>query len=147
MKRFIQCVSLLLIMAICFTIPVAAAEEISPKASSYFGGFGAYLWKVSSNQFQVWFDVTAVGGMSELGASTIKVQRSSDNSNWTTVQTYTKESYSTMINKNTSDHNSYVTYYNATSGNYYRAYVEFYAKNYSGGRGYADYYTASIYIP
>ena len=144
MKRFAQCVSLVLILAICLAIPAYAVEETSPWASSYFASRSAYLWKISGSQFQVWFDVGAVGGMAELGASKIKVQRSSDNSNWTTMQTYIKEDYSSMIGYNTGDHNSYVTYYTGESGYYYRAYVEFYAKNSSGGCGYYDYYTASI---
>lgn len=143
MKKFIQCVSLILILAMCLTIPAYAAEEITPWASSYFMSSSAYLWKTSSTSFQVWFDVQAIKGMTELGASVIKVQyRASTSDDWDTVQTYYKESYSSMIGSNTGNHASYVPYNNAVSG-YYRAYVEFYAKN-STGRGYYDFYTDPI---
>ena len=77
-----------------------------------------------------------------MGARTIKVQRSTDKSNWTTVATYEMEDYSNMVASNTSGHESYVTY-TYTSGYYYRAYVELYAKNSSGTAGY-DTYTSSL---
>lgn len=143
MKRFIQFVCLVLVLATCLTIPVSAAEGISPYASSYFGCFSAYLWKTSGTEFEVWFDVGAVCGMEELGTSVIKVQRSSDKSYWSTMRTYKKEDYPSMIDYNTSTHCSCVTYSDGISGYYYRAYVEFYAKN-SSGRGYYDFYTNPI---
>lgn len=59
------------------------------------------------------------------------------------MQTYTKEDDSSMIRCNTSTHASHVTYSDGESGYYYRAYVEFYAKN-SSGRGYYDFYTDPI---
>ena len=150
MKRILQCVSLILIFTICLAIPVAATEQVTPWASNYFGYRSAYLWKTSNTQFQVHFDVTAVSGMSELGASIVKIQRSPDNSTWTTVRTYTKEDTPSLIAYNTGNHASHVpttSSYTGISGYYYRAYVQFYAKNSSGGRGYYDFYTASIYIP
>lgn len=149
MKRFVQFISLFLILTICLTIPVSATEAVSPWASSYFMSRSAYLWKTSNSAFQVWFDVGAIAGMSELGASIIKIQRSSDNSNWTTMKTYTKEDTPSLIGYNTSNHASHVptsSSYSGTPGYYYRAYVQFYAKNTSGGCGYYDYYTTSIYI-
>lgn len=147
MKKFVQCVSLVLILAMCLAIPAYATESATPWASNYFISSSAYLWKTSSTSFQVWFDVRSAGGMTELGASVIKVQyRPSTSDDWETVQTYTKEAYSNMICSNTSAHASYVTYNKASEHGYYRAYVEFYAKNSSGGRGYYDYYTASIYM-
>lgn len=139
MKRFIKCVCLILTMSICLAIPVSATEEITPYASNYFGSFTAYLWKVSSTQFQVWFDVTAVDGMTELGVDYIDVERSSDGENWKVVKTYDKEDYSNLVASNTGNHSSYVTYSGASSSYEYRAYVEFYAKN-SSGTGYYGYY-------
>lgn len=143
MKRFTQCICLVLVLATCLAVPAAAAEEISPYASSYFMCFSAYLWKTSETEFEVWFDVTAVDGMAELGACVIKVQRSPDKSYWSTMRTYKKEDYPSMIRYDTGDHASYVTYSDGISGYYYRAYVEFYAKN-SSGRGYYDFYTNPI---
>lgn len=145
MKRFSQMICLLLIAAMLFAIPAYAAEEVSPRSSSYFGSYSSYLWKTSNTQFQVWFNVKALRGMEILGASEIKVQRSSDASSWTTVWTYTKEVYPQMVAYGTGAHGNYVTY-NAAPGYYYRAYVQYYAKD-SSGSAYLQDYTSYIYIP
>lgn len=139
MKRFTQCVCFILVFSMMLAVPVSAAE-VEPRASDYFGKFSAYLWEVSDTQFQVWFDVTAVRRMDELGASVIIVQRSSDAVNWKDMQTYTKESYSQMTTTvGTASHSGYVTYNNAETGYYYRAYVKFYAKDSSGSATYSCY--------
>lgn len=130
MKRFTQVICLILVLSVMLAVPAAAAE-ITPYASRYFGSHSCYLYRVSGATFQVWFDVTGVRTMNEIGASTIKVQRSTDQVNWTTVQTYTKAANSQMICANTVAHASCVTHY-GTSGYYYRALVEFYAKDASG---------------
>lgn len=144
MKRFIQCVSLIVVAVIIFAIPVSAAEPVTPKASYYFTASSTYLWKESSTTFQVWFDITATGGMDELGASAITVQKSTDGVNWTTMYTYTKELYPHLIAKNTGTHDGYVTY-TGTPGCRYRALVTYYAKN-SRGTGEVFEYTSSIVL-
>lgn len=133
MKRFIQCVCLILVLATFLVVP-AAAEEISPWASNYFGSHRGYLWWTSSTSFQAEFYVTAVGTMDELGVSEIKIQRSSDDVNWETVATYGK-----MVATNTASHGSYVTYSSASSSYSYRAYIKFYAKKGTGTATY-EYY-------
>lgn len=143
MKRFSQCVCLLLVIVIFLTTSAFAAEEVMPRASSFFGGSSVYLWKTSDTTFQVWFDVKALSSMEELGASVIKVQRSADGENWLTMRTYTKENYPNMICKNTVTHVDCVSYNTATQGYYYRAYIVLYAKN-STGTGLLNRYTASI---
>lgn len=138
MKRFSQFVCVLLIIAMCFAIPVAA-EEIAPYASNYFLGRSGYLWGTSSTSFQVWFEVTAVSTMTKLGVNYIDIERSSDGVNWSVVKTYTKEAYSNLVASNTVDHSGYVTYSEVASGYQYRAYIDFYAKN-SSGTAYYGYY-------
>lgn len=144
MKRFTQLVCLLLIIATFVAIPVSAAEGVSPWGSSYFGSSLAYFHKTSGNQYQIWIDVVAVGTMEKIGASEIIVQRSSDNSNWTDVKTYTKEVYTNLVASNDFAHETYVTY-TATSGYYYRAEVTFYAKRGNGSAEY-EYTTESVYV-
>lgn len=138
MKRFISIVCLILVLSTCLVIPVAA-QEVTPYASNYFMSYSTYLWKTSSTEFQIWFDVTAVGGMDKLGVSYIEVQQSSDNANWTSVATYDKDDYTQLVASGTGRHESYVTYSNYQSGYYYRAYVEFYAKKGTGTAYYGDY--------
>ena len=142
MKRFTQCVCILLVMAIFVTTPAFATETGKERASNFFAASSVYLWKISDTQFQVWFEVTAVSTMQELGTSIIKVQRSTDKEDWETVATYTKADYSQMIGKNTVHHSDCVTY-TYTEGYYYRAYVLLYAKNSTGTAEYTR-YTSSL---
>lgn len=140
MKRFIRCFSVVMVLvtllgtvayAQAVTEPEVAAAASSARSSAFFMCWDSYLYKTSSNSFEVWFDVTAVNGMDELGASRIKVQRSTDASTWTTVKTYYPEDYPSMIEENTGSVYNCVTY-TGTKGFFYRAYVVFYAKNSKG---------------
>ena len=142
MKRLIQVTSMLLIMAIFLTTPAFAFEVIDQRASYYFTSGSAYFNMVSSTRVDVWFDVTATGTMTELGASKIKVQRSTDEVNWTTVQTYYKADYPQMTDDNTTTHDACVPFY-YTDGYYYRAVVTLYAKN-SNGYGEMDTVSATL---
>ena len=141
MKRLTQFVCLVLVMSLVMAVPAHAAGP-APRASDYFGFSSCYLWKTSANTFAVCFDVTAVATMQKLGASVIKVQRSTDQQNWTTVQTYTMENYPSLVASNTGNHLGEVSYTGST-GYYYRGYVELYAKNSYGTAIYPN-YTSSI---
>lgn len=135
MRKFSKCVCLILVFALCMAIPVAA-EETAPYASSYFTSHNTYLWNKTSTSFEVWFSITAVATMDELGVDYIDIEKSTDGVNWSVVKTYTKEDYPNLIGYNTAYHSGHVTYSNVQAGCQYRAYVKFYAKNSSGGRGY-----------
>lgn len=139
MKRFAQFVCVLMAAVLLFTTPAFAAES---RASNFFMMTSTYLDQTTGANFEVWFDVTAVGVMGELGVKTIKVQRSLDKSDWETVKTYSKSDYSQMVDFNTGAHADCVTY-SGSYGYYYRAYVTFYAKN-STGSGTYSCYTASL---
>lgn len=143
MKRLSQILCMILVCAMIFSTTAFAAEVPDPRGSNFFMSSSVYFWHASGSQYQIWFDVTAVGGMDELGAREIKVQRSTDLENWTTVKTYTKASYPQMTTTSgTGDYMNYVTY-NATSGYAYRAVVELYAKN-STGSAYMTEVTATL---
>lgn len=143
MKRFTQLVSLLLILSVVMVNPVFAQEGATWQ-SGYFGSSAAYLYPTTGTAFRIWIEVEAVGMMDKLGASEIILQRSSDNSTWTDVKTYSKTVYQNLIAYNDFTHEAYVTY-TGTSGNYYRAKVWFYAER---GNGTAEYShtTESIYV-
>ena len=131
MKRFTKCICLILALSLCLAVPAAAAEA-APYGSRYFGSQAAYMWRTSSTSFQIWFEVTTVREMDEIGIRYIDVERSSDGVNWTVVKTYDKANYSNFIAYDTSNHCSYVTYTEMQSGYQYRAFVRFHAKNSSG---------------
>lgn len=146
MKRFVRCVCLTLVLAMFFTTTAFATEAITPRASDYFSRFGGYLSLTSGTNFGICFDVTATGTMTQLGAISVKVQRSADGSSgWTTMKTFNRSSYPQMIAENTGRHAATLMY-TGTAGYYYRAYITFYAKN-SSGIGQYTYYTSAIRVP
>lgn len=131
MKRFTQFICLALVFVMLVSTTAFAAEIPNPRASNFFTASSVYFWHTSGNNYQIWFDVTATGIMSKLGVSEIKVQRSTDEVNWTTVKTYDMADYSRMTDSNTSTYANYVPY-TATTGYSYKAKVTLYAKNSSG---------------
>lgn len=140
MKRFIKAVSLILIFSLCMAFPVCAAETATPRSSDYFIKNNTYLYKTGTYTFEIWFDSVGFGVMDKIGASRIVLERSSNGtSGWTTVKTYYPSSYSQMMAENRCTYANCVTY-TGSSGYYYRAYVEFYAKN-SNGSSYKYLYT------
>jgi len=145
LKRITKCVCFCLIAALLVAMPVCATENVMPKASNYFMRTSVYTEQTTGRTFQVWFDVTAVGVMDELGAKSVRIERSTDNANWETVTTFSKDVNRGMICENTGTHISYVSY-TGSAGYYYRAYVTLYAKD---GNSTAELYkyTTPIYYP
>ena len=143
MKRFTQIICIVLVFVMMLSTTAFAAEAANPRASNFFAASSVYFWQVSGSKYEIWFDVTAVDTMTELGASKIVVERSTDEENWTTVKTYKKENYSQMTTKaGTIGYANCVTYY-PTSGYVYRATITLYAKN-SSGTGEMDETTALL---
>ena len=145
MKRFTRCICLVLSLILLLAMPAQAAENDGARASNYFGSSAVYLYKTSATTFQAWFEVTCVREMDKVGAKEIKIQRSSDDENWTTMATYTMDDYySTLIDENNCAHVACVTY-TGSRGYYYRAYYKLYAQHDTGSGTWAR-YSSSIYI-
>ena len=142
MKTLIKLICIVLTLAICFSVPASA--EVSSRASLFFHQISTYIYQLNDTQFQVWFDVAALGTMQELGAYKITVQRSTDGEDWQNMFSYLPEYYPQMIDYNTIEHGAYVPYH-GTQGYYYRAFVTFYAKN-SSGSGKLYRYTNTVYL-
>lgn len=133
MKRTIRLICILLVICMVASITIFAETVVEPRASAFFAAHDTFLYKTASNQFQVWFDVTAnATDIDMLGVSKIEVYRSSDQSNWIKMRTYNYEDYPEMMDYNSGSHTGYVTYNYATPGYYYRAHITFYAKNSTG---------------
>ena len=131
MKRFSQVLCVLLICAMMLSVAAYAAEIPQTRASNFFGCSSVYFWNTSGRNYEIWFDVTAVGSMYELGASKIVLERSTDEEEWETVRTYYKEDYSQMTRSSTTSYANCVSF-TATTGYSYRAIVTLYARNSSG---------------
>ena len=143
MKRFTKLLCIVLVFVTVLSTTAFAAEMPEPRASNFFSYSSVYFWHSSGSQYQIWFDVTAVSRMNELGASKIVVERSSDLVNWTPVKTFNKSSYPQMTTTTTTaGYANYVTYAPA-DGYAYRAVVTLYARN-SSGTGEMDEDTAIL---
>lgn len=132
MKRFVKTICVLMAAVLLLAVPVNAQTSASPYSSLFFRQYESYITRVSSVQMRINFEVTAVQTMDELGVNYIKIQRSQNGTNWETMKEYYPYIYTKMIGYDITTISDYLTY-TGTPGWYYRAYVVFYAKNYSGG--------------
>lgn len=142
MKRWFRYFSFLLAVSVLLAVPVFAAETLTPRASDYIMSTCVYLDQTSSTQFDVWYEVIALGLMDELGAYKIRVQESTNGSDWTTVYTFTQTENPSMATQNSVVHTGYVSY-TGVSGRYYRAKITMFAEN-STGRGEVITYTETL---
>ena len=114
--------ALLLVFVFLFPPAVNATEAIEPRASDYLNSYNTYLYRESFGKIQVWFTVTGVNYMDEIGTLNIKIYESSDGENWTWVETYKHNTTSGMLANNKVYHSGHVDY-QGTIGRYYKAYV------------------------
>lgn len=132
MRRFSQLICIVMAFVMVLSTTAFAAEAPEPRASMFFTSSSVYFWHASGDDYQIWFDVTAKSRMTELGASKIVVEQSSDLVNWTPVKTFNKSSYTQMTTTSTAV--TYANYvpYTPADGYAYRAVVTLYARNSSG---------------
>lgn len=100
----------------------AAAATVQPRASDYLCSYNAYVYPAGNGKIQVWFTVTGAGTQEVLGALTIQVYESRNNSDWTLVRAYSHNNNPDMIGYDTYYHSGHVDY-QGVAGRYYRAYV------------------------
>lgn len=115
---------------------IPATEEANPRASYYLTSYNTYPYNAALGKIRIYFNVTGVDYMDEIGTLNIKIYESTDNTNWTWVKTYTHDTTSGMLGYNKIYHSGYVTY-SGTIGRYYKAYVCIWAGQ--GGNGDARY--------
>lgn len=116
--------TILLIVALIMPIGAKAAETdtIQPYASSYLSSYNAYIYPAGSGVVRVYFHAYGVGYVDELGALSISLYESTDNSTWTWKKTFTHDSTSGMLSYDDYYHSGYVSY-QGVAGRYYKAYV------------------------
>lgn len=115
----VRIVAIILIVTCIFPVNAMAVE---PRASDYLFSYSAYVYPAGWGKIQVWFDVTGVNDLDEIGALEIQIYESKDNSTWTWVDTYMHTEYPDMLGYDNYTHTSYIQY-NGTIGRYYKAYV------------------------
>ena len=72
MKLVLRITSLAIALALLCCLPVSAAET-DPRSSAYFISYDSFIDVISSNTFEVWFDVVGAGTMQEIGAKSIAI--------------------------------------------------------------------------
>ena len=131
LTRMIRWVALALALVL-FSIPMTSVTAIEPRASYYIDSYQASVYVAGSGRIQVWFDITGVDYMDELGALYIYIYESKDNVNWTYVKTFSHVDNSNMLLENDIYHMDHVTY-QGVAGRYYKAYVCIWAGKDGGG--------------
>lgn len=120
-KRLIRIISLLLIIA--FLVPISTlASENQTRASDYLSSYNTYIYPAALGKIQVWFTVTGVNYMDEIGTLRIQLYESTDGENWTWVKTFKHTTSSGMLGYDKVYHSGHVEY-SGTIGRYYKAYV------------------------
>lgn len=135
---FIRLVAILIvvIMVIPMNVNAQETETNTPRASYYLDSYNTYVYPAAFGKIQVWFSVTGVNYMDEIGALTIKLYESTDNQTWTWIKTYKHDTTSGMLGFDDYYHSGYVEY-QGTIGRYYKAYVTIWAgKNGNGDTRY-----------
>lgn len=108
-------------LAIAFVFPVNVFA-VETRSSLYLDAYNAYIYPAGWGKVQVWFHVDGTNYMDEIGTLEIQLYESSDNENWTWVETFQYQNYSSMLGYNNYYHDGYVEY-SGTIGRYYKAYV------------------------
>ena len=123
---------LAVIMAAPIYASAAAIQPAQTRASDYLTSYQAYTYCAGTGKMQVWFDVTGVNYMDDIGALSIYLYESTDNSNWTQVKYFSHAVYTDMLAQNDIRHCSHVDY-QGVIGRYYKAYVCIWAGKDDGG--------------
>lgn len=101
------------------------------RSSAYLDSYRATVTAKSEGKMVVTVDVSGVGTMTEIGATTIYIYESKDNKSFTRVATYEHTDYPEMMGSGTYYYKDAITH-NGTPGYYYFASVYCYAANANG---------------
>ena len=126
-KRFLY-----MLLTVCMLSSIfCTSASASARSSAYLSSYAASVTAKSGGRIVVTVDVSGVGSMTKIGASTIYIYESEDNQSFFRVATYEYEDYPNMMGSGTIYYKDAVTYY-GTPGYYYFASVYCYAANASG---------------
>ena len=123
--RFFRIVAFLLVVVFLLPTNINATGN-TPRASYYLESYNSYIYNGALGKIQVYFDVTGVHYMDEIGALTVRIYESTDKETWTWVHTVQYTAQPTMLGYNKVFHSDHVDY-QGTIGRYYKAYVTIWA--------------------
>lgn len=130
----LKVVAVILVIALMAPVTVSAAmpETVMPMASDYLMCYTAYVCAMGDGDLEIWFEVTGTGTQEYLGVLTIYLYESTDNVNWSWVETFSHTEYETMLSTNDWNHVDHVDY-KGVVGRYYKAYVQIWGGPDPGG--------------
>lgn len=114
-----------LFLAVVFLCPINVLAA-QPRASNYLDSYNAYPYSAGGGKIQIWFTVTADDHMDDIGSLSIEIYESTDNSNWTWVDSFTNGNTPSILGHDEYIFQSHVDY-QGVIGRYYRAYICIYA--------------------
>lgn len=115
----LKLITILLIAVMLLPMQAMAVES---RASYYLNSYSGYIYPAGWGKVQVWFSVDGVDYMDEIGSLQIWIYESTDNENWTWVETFDYVDNADMLVYNDYSHTGHVEY-KGTIGRYYKAYV------------------------
>lgn len=128
-----------LLLAIVFICPmnVSAAE---PRASYYLDSYNAYPYAAGGGKIQIWFTVTGVEYMDDIGSLSIQIYECDTNSSniddWEWVDSFSNGNTPSILGHDKIYYSGHVDY-DGTVDMWYKAYVCIYAgKNGAGDTRY-----------
>lgn len=143
-QRMLRILCILMCFALLIAIPVQA-EEISPRASKYIGGYGGSLHKTTGDNFEIRYSVYSGEDLDQIGVFMIQLTKSTDQVTWYREAVFYSSDYPDLMAENDFTHSGHITY-TGQSGYYYRANITFYGCL-DGDSERFSMYTNTIYIP
>lgn len=139
LSRFI---ALLLVAILIIPHTAFTADAVEPRASYYLESYVSYICAMGNGELQIWYRVTGTQRWADLGVITIQLYESSDNTNWSWVETFIYTDYEQMLGHNTGHIIDYVPY-EGTPGKYYIACVCIWGGDGTTGDS-REYWTSSV---
>lgn len=110
---------------------LCTAASATVKSSAYLDSYGAVITPKAKGFISVTVDVSGVGYMTEIGATTIYIYESTDGKYFTNVAKYESSVYPQMMGTGSDYYETPITYMGKV-GRYYYASVWVYAANENG---------------
>ena len=114
-----------------FILP-SVAQAAEPRASYYLSSYTSYICHMGGGNLEIWYRVTGEDDWADIGVLSIELYESSDQVNWSWVDTFQHYNYEEMLAHDTWQHMSHVDY-EGTTGKYYKAYVCIWAGDENNG--------------
>ena len=124
-RLLVKLIAIILVASLCTPIGAQAAvpETVQPMASAYLLDYTAYICAMGSGELEIWFEITGTRTQEYLGVMSIFLYESTDNVNWSWVETFRHTDYEQMLLTNVVFNVNHVDYDEAVPGRYYKAYV------------------------